>query len=148
MRFSCLDCLAKEDFWPGCRTRANAGHSLGRGRETKPGRFLGEPGALRYTGAVSEGGLQIQAYVDPGTPGTNQLHVTAFDASGNELPLGSTSVHAESPSGMNMLDMQRFSAGHFVANLDIVPGPWRFMIAATAKDGSILTASFQQTFEG
>jgi hypothetical protein len=44
--------------------------------------------------------------------------------------------------------MQRFSAGHFVANLDIVPGPWRFLISATAKDGSNLTASFQQTFGG
>ena len=95
-----------------------------------------------------EGGVQIQTYVDPGAPGPNQLHVTAFDASGQELPLDSTSVRAESPPGTNALDMQRFGPGHFVANLDIVPGPWRFLISATAKDGSILTASFRQTFSG
>lgn len=108
-------------------------------------RVAGQPDLYTITLA---GGVQIQAYVDPGTPGTNQLHVTAFDASGQELPLDNASVHAESPSSMNMLDMQRFSAGHFVANLDIVPGTWRFLISATTKDGSILTASFQQTFGG
>lgn len=108
-------------------------------------RVAGQPDLYTITLA---GGVEIQAYVDPGTPGTNQLHVTAFDASGQELPLDSISVHAEASTGMNMLDMQRFSAGHFVANLDIVPGPWRFMISAMAKDGSILTASFQQTFGG
>jgi copper transport protein len=108
-------------------------------------RVAGQPDLYTITLA---GGVQIQSYVDPGTLGTNQLHVTAFDASGNELPLGSISVHAESPSSTDMLDMQRFSAGHFVANLDIVPGPWRFLISATAKDGSNLTASFQQTFGG
>ena len=33
------------------------------------------------------GGLQFQCYVDPGTPGGNDVHVTAFDAAGSELPL-------------------------------------------------------------
>ncbi len=35
-----------------------------------------------------EGGVSIQAYVDPGRPATmNQVHITAFDATGAELPL-------------------------------------------------------------
>jgi nitrogen fixation protein FixH len=108
-------------------------------------RVAGQPDLYTIT---LTGGVQIQTYVDPGRPGTNQLHVTAFDSSGQELPLDSISVRAESPSDTNALDMQRFSPGHFVANLDIVPGSWRFLISATAKDGSILTASFQQTFGG
>lgn len=114
-------------------------------QEVSVSRVAGQPDLYTITLA---GGLQIQTYVDPGAPGTNQLHVTAFDAAGQELPLDSTSVRAESPSGPDALDMQRFGPGHFVANLDITPGSWRFLISATAKDGSILTASFQQTFGG
>ena len=46
------------------------------------------PGQPTLYTITLEGGLQIQAYVDPGEPGrTNQVHVTTFDADGQELPL-------------------------------------------------------------
>ncbi len=44
------------------------------------------------------GGVQIQSYVDPGEPGrTNQVHVTAFDADGKELPLHGVTLTIHPP---------------------------------------------------
>lgn len=100
-----------------------------------------------YTIAFSSG-VQIQSYVDPGSPGINQFHVTAFDPSGNELPLRSAHVEADGPDGTAPLEMRRFEPGHFVADMEIVPGTWHFLIDVTPKDGSELSARFQQTFEG
>jgi copper transport protein len=100
-----------------------------------------------YTITFSSG-VQIQSYVDPGSPGINQFHVTAFDASGHELPLASARVHADGPNESAPLDMKRFSAGHFIANFDLVPGTWTFVIAVTARDGSELSARFTETFQG
>ena len=97
-----------------------------------------------------EDGLQIQSYVDPGTPGrTNQVHVTAFDRDGKELPLKSAAVTITPPTGAAFQpDMLRFGPGHFAANIDLTAGRWAFDIQAHARDGSDLVASFQQTFGG
>ena len=56
----------------------------------------GQPTLYTFT---LPGGQQLQAYNDPGSAGTNQLHVTAFDAQGQELPLQSVSVVATPPGG-------------------------------------------------
>jgi copper transport protein len=44
----------------------------------------GEPTIYMVTAAD---GRELQYYADPGTVGPNQLHLTAFDAAGQELPL-------------------------------------------------------------
>lgn len=97
-----------------------------------------------------EGGRQIQSYVDPGQPGrTNQVHITAFDPNGKELPLESASLAITPPAGAAFEpDMLRFGPGHFAANIDLTAGRWSFDIQAHARDGSELVASFQQTFGG
>jgi copper transport protein len=97
-----------------------------------------------------EDGLQIQSYVDPGQPGrTNQVHVTAFDPDGKELPLESATLTITPPSGAAVQpDMLRFGPGHFAANVDLIAGRWAFDIEAHARDGNDLVASFQQTFGG
>jgi copper transport protein len=100
-----------------------------------------------YTITFSSG-VQIQSYVDPGSAGINQFHVTAFDTSGQELPLRSARVEADGPKGSAHLDMRRFSAGHFIANFDLAPGTWTFLIDVTAQDGSKLSARFKETFQG
>ena len=105
----------------------------------------GQPDLYTFT---FPSGVQIQSYVDPGSPGTNQFHLTAFDVSGQELPLASTRVEANGPSGSAPLDMKRFSPGHFIANFDLDPGTWSFQLDATAKDGSDLSARFKETFQG
>jgi copper transport protein len=108
-------------------------------------RQAGQPDLYTFT---FTSGVQIQSYVDPGSPGINQFHVTTFDASGQELPLASAGVHAEGPSGSAPLDMERFSPGHFIANFALVPGTWTFMIDVATKDGSELSARFRETFQG
>ncbi|MGZ5291791.1 MAG: copper resistance CopC/CopD family protein [Actinomycetota bacterium] len=95
------------------------------------------------------GGVELQAYVDPGVAGrTNQAHVTVFDAEGAELPLADATVTITPPEGDAFEPaLLRGGVGHFVANVDLTRGTWRFEIAATTRDGAVLTASFEQTFE-
>jgi len=92
------------------------------------------------------GGEQLQAYNDPGTAGPNQLHLTAFDATGNELPLEGADMIAIAPDGSAMpLEPQRFSPGHFVADTALSSGDWTFFFRARARDGTVLVASFEQS---
>jgi hypothetical protein len=103
----------------------------------------GQPDLHTFTFA---GGQQVQAYNDPGAPGTNELHLTAFDATGNELPLKSATMVAIPPSGPAVpLPTRRFSAGHFVGDEQLTAGRWTFFLQATARDGTALVASFEQT---
>lgn len=91
-------------------------------------------------------GQQIQAYNDPGTPGPNELHMTAFGADGNELPLASATMTAISSDGTAVpSDPRRFSPGHFVSDITLTTGDWTFFISATTRDGDDLVASFDQT---
>ena len=85
-------------------------------------------------------------YNDPGTPGTDELHLTAFDTDGTELPLAHATMVAVAPDGTaSTLQPRRFSAGHFVGDLTLTPGAWTFFVQATARDGRVLVASFSQT---
>jgi len=90
--------------------------------------------------------LQIQSYVDPGVPArTNQVHVTAFDAEGNELPLERTILEIAPPDGRPFQpELLPLDPGHVVANVDMTPGTWSFHITAETKDGDVLSASFEQ----
>ncbi|MFI5392805.1 MAG: copper resistance CopC/CopD family protein, partial [Myxococcota bacterium] len=91
------------------------------------------------------GGLQVQCYLDPGTAGANDVHVTAFDAEGDELPL-SDLVVVLTPEGEDprALPVDRLSAGHFSAPVDVDAGSYRIDVIASAKDGSILQGWFPQ----
>jgi copper transport protein len=105
-----------------------------------------EPGQPTVYTITLSGAQTIQVYNDPGTTGPNQLHVTAFDAKGAELPLKSISLTATPAGGSpRRLKATRFSAGHFVASEDLTDGAWHFDIQATARDGSVLQAFFDQT---
>ena len=91
------------------------------------------------------GGQELQIYNDPGSVGTNQLHVTAFDTQGQELPLATVSVVATPPGGApRSLQTTRFSKGHFLALVELTEGTWHFDVSATARDGTVLPASFDQ----
>jgi copper transport protein len=91
------------------------------------------------------GGLQFQCYVDPGTPGGNDVHVTAFDAEGSELPL-SDLVVVLTPEGGDprALPVKRLSEGHFSAPVELGAGSYRIDVIASAKDGSVLQGWFTQ----
>lgn len=105
----------------------------------------GQPTLYTFT---FEDGLQLQAYVDPGTPGrTNQVHVTAFDADGSELLLHHAIVSATPPIGQPVLPQpQRLSPGHFVVNMEIGSGTWKFDLDVLTRDGQTWLVSFEQTF--
>ena len=84
-------------------------------------------------------GISVQSYADPGTAGANELHYTAFDAKGTELPIVSVTLAATSPSGATRtLEPRRLSSGHFVFDATLTAGRWRFDAVARAKDGSSL----------
>ncbi len=91
-------------------------------------------------------GLQIQSYIDPGLPGRiNQVHVTAFDVDGNELPLERTVVEIAPPERRPFQpELLPLGPGHVVANVEMTPGTWSFHITAETKDGDVLSASFEQ----
>jgi putative copper export protein len=117
------------------------------GRDVEVSRVPGQPDLITIPQA---GGVELQVYVDPGVPGRpNQLHVTAFDADGGELAVDEWSVSVLPPDG-DAFEPSLLSGGtgHVVANLDLVAGTWAFDVAATTPDGAVLTASFDQTFEG
>jgi copper transport protein len=91
------------------------------------------------------GGATMQGYVDPATPGPNQVHFTFFTASGSELPISHATASATDPAGdEGPLRLIRFSAGHFVANAPLTTGRWTFRIDATERDGGSVTAYYSQ----
>jgi nitrogen fixation protein FixH len=92
------------------------------------------------------GGLSLQTYVDPGTPGNDVVHFTFFQASGDEQPIASATATATTPAGhTDDLPLIRFDPGHFVANTRLDEGHWRFSIQAMTKEGVSLSAYFDET---
>jgi copper transport protein len=88
------------------------------------------------------GGQQLQCYIDDGS---EELHITAFDPAGDELPLSDVLVIATPEGGdPQVLDSTRFGAGHFTAEADVGTGTSRFDVVATGKDGAVLQGWFEQ----
>ena len=64
-----------------------------------------------------------QVYLDPGGPGTNDLHVTFFDAAGNEQPILTATVGVFPTRGDGaVLEPRMLEPGHFVSSIDAVAG--------------------------
>jgi copper transport protein len=102
------------------------------------------PGSPAVTTTTYPDGSSIQAYTDPGTSGTNQVHVTAFDPNGGELAVKQVTIVAVPPDGPpQRLDFQRFSAGHGVGTADLTVGDWTFDIVASAGR-STMQATYAQ----
>lgn len=128
-----------------------------RGTEVPMTLVTGNPGGQQETVSQQEGlpdvvtitlseGVQLQSYVDPGEAGANEVHVTAFDASGSELPLADLVLVATPSQGSpEALDANRLTPGHFSAPADLDGGEWRFDIVATDEDGGVLQGSYEQT---
>jgi copper transport protein len=87
-------------------------------------------------------GEQLQLYLDPGTPGANEYHMTAFDPEGRELPLSGLIVVAVDPEGSSRaLDVTRLTPGHFAAPVEASEGGWTFDVVATTEGGTVLQAT-------
>ena len=100
-----------------------------------------------YTIALQRGGT-LQAYLDPGKPGPNVLHLTYFTAAGAEQPMFEASASATGPSGTaGGLTLSKLSAGHYASNLNLTPGRWSFSVNATSKEGDLTDARFEQVIQ-
>jgi copper transport protein len=146
--------LAQQGTWTVTVLVEGAGSSVEIPLEVTPkppeqnidvSRVPGQPDLYTIT---LQGGLQIQSYVDPGEAGrTNQVHVTVFDADGQELPLHAATLTISPPDAAPFEPrMLRFGPGHFAANIDLTEGTWSFETTAHAETGQVLSASFEQTF--
>src|SRR6266545_879254 len=103
------------------------------------------PGQPTVYTIVLQRGSSLQAYLDPGRPGPNVLHLTWFAANGSEQPMFQVRAKATNPAGATSgLSLQRFSAGHLVSNLNLKPGRWSFDVVATSKAGDLSDARFEQ----
>lgn len=106
------------------------------------------PGLPTVTTTTFADGTSIQTYVDPGTAGTNQVHVTAFTRDGNEAPLDDVTIVAIPDAGEpRRLAVTDFGPGHVVANVDLDAGDWMFDVVATTGDGGIVQATFDGPIE-
>jgi copper transport protein len=106
------------------------------------------PGAPTIYDMRTIEGFRLQTYVDPGRAGLDQLHVTAFDSTGNEQPLDTVAMVAYAPDGSAItLTPTRLDVGHFVAPVTLTAGTWTYVITATSA-GRATTAMFQDPAEG
>ena len=107
---------------------------------------LRTPGQPDITTIDLPGGARFQVFLDPAEPGPSQLHFTAFDAQGRELPLASAVFLGEGPDvAPAKLRARHLTPGHFIVDVDLTPGEWTFDVRATTEAGDTLLASFAQT---
>jgi copper transport protein len=99
--------------------------------------------------SIELAGGSAQGYVDPGTAGPNEVHITYFDPDGAELPIEDevTMTASRGADGIP-LEPRRLSPGHFVASADLDAGRWRFDVTATATDGGPVAVCFEETIGG
>ncbi len=96
------------------------------------------------------GGRTVQMYVDPAREGHNEVHFTFFDAEGVEFPM-SKDARIDGQLGERVvdLDVERLTAGHFVAGGRLRAGEWLFDFAGDAKagdtkDGDRMSTCFEE----
>jgi copper transport protein len=95
------------------------------------------PGAPTITTIHLPDGSSVQAYIDPGVAGSNELHATFFDASGNGLPLTrATMAVFPVDTGGQLLQPRLLEPGHFVAEIDAVAGQLGVDVVGRADDNT------------
>jgi hypothetical protein len=93
-------------------------------------------------------GDTLQVYLDPGTPGANELHATFFDAGGNELPVQTATFLLEPASAdRTVVSPRKLEPGHFVTDLQADAGAFGADVVGPAPDGSTLHAHFDLTVQ-
>jgi copper transport protein len=107
-----------------------------------PGRSLAELARGPVNEDQRAGAYTVQLFVDPSTPGPNEIHVTFVDANG----LGATdvtAVQATLASGAAPaapLALRLISTGHFVANTVLPAGAHRLVVEVPSASPPLDTA--------
>lgn len=103
------------------------------------------PGLPTIYTITTGGGQNVQAYIDPGRPGANEVHVTFLDSAGAELPTSDVAMTAQlGTGGRSALTVRRLGPGHFVGDATLRRGTWRFSFRAMAEGGAVISGSFSE----
>ena len=83
-----------------------------------------------------DAGGTVQLYLDPGTPGPNELHATFFDPQGNELPVTSATMSIGPEGQAEPLTPRILEPGHFVSDTNLQSGTYLATVIGTSPSGS------------
>lgn len=110
-----------------------------RGRPQRV-RTIEAPGQPTLYAVDLPGGRVLNAFLDPGRAGSNQVHATYIDARGGELTIPQLATMTVSRPGTPPLTLgvRRFGPGHFIGDAVLGPGEWQVEIVATTADGEVL----------
>lgn len=115
-----------------------------------------EPGLAPVEVIDLGGGHTLEGYVDPGHAGSNDLHLTFLDDSGQELHVPKkpaiTVTHAGGEDGVSAshsadVDLRRFGPGHFLGETELEEGQYRIGFEADAH-GEQLSGCFELMIAG
>jgi hypothetical protein len=88
-----------------------------------------------YIVHLPDGGT-VQVYLDPGTIGSNELHMTFFDPAGNEMPIPTATV-AISPANdaASLVAPRLLEPGHFVTDVSVAAGKFTVDLVGQVRGG-------------
>jgi copper transport protein len=90
------------------------------------------------------GDSTVQIYLDPGTPGQNEMHVTFFDAAGAELPVPAATIALTSADGTaTILHSRLLEPGHFAADLTAAAGKLALDVIGQAQGSDPMHAHLE-----
>lgn len=93
-------------------------------------------------------GNTLQVYADPGGAGDNELHMTFFDAAGNELPVQVATVALSPAKGAATIITPRLlEPGHFVAEVTLPAGALAIDVIGQPPGSDQLHAHFELEVE-
>jgi nitrogen fixation protein FixH len=103
-------------------------------------RTIEAPGQPTLYAVDLPGGRLLNAYLDPGRAGFNEVHATFIDAAGGELLIPQlATMTASRPGTAPMgLPVRRFGPGHFIGDATLGSGEWQLEVVATTADGEVL----------
>jgi copper transport protein len=90
------------------------------------------------------GGRVLNAYLDPGRAGLNEIHATYLDAAGRELrlPRPAAITVARPGAAPAPVPVRRFGPGHFIGDATLAAGTWQVEIAVAPPGGALLRSRF------
>jgi hypothetical protein len=107
-----------------------------------PGRSL----ALQARGPVNQeqraGAYAVQLFIDPSTPGANEIHLTFVDPNGlgaSDVTAVTATLTAAGTAASATPALRLISTGHFVGNADLAAGAYRLEVRAPAVSPPIAT---------
>jgi hypothetical protein len=113
-------------------TESNIAAESFRWTPSAKGPAKGRPGYARVN--LGTEGRFVQVLVEP-SGSLDQVHVTFFDADGQQLDIAPASMSSAAPSGETIeVPIAVFEPGHFEASMDLEAGDWTFRLQGVASD--------------